>query len=112
MRFETDDEIVNSLPDVDFGCAHDIINEFSVGSGLLVLAYGKLSVLKIDNKFSLCFETLSSELNSGHRFLAFGDAIRAMRQSTSLFMRHDHYHVDLETVSINGRDIPKKFGTH
>ncbi|CAH8361539.1 unnamed protein product [Eruca vesicaria subsp. sativa] len=107
MRFETEDGGVNSLPDVDFGCAHDIINGFSVGSGLLGLAYGKFSILKkLGNKFSLCFETLRSEPNSGHSFLAFGDAARTTGQSTALFMMYDHYHVDLETISINGKDIP------
>lgn len=107
MRFETEDDGVNSLQDVDFGCAQDIINGFSVGDGLLGLAYGKFSILKrFDNKFSICFETLSSEPNSGHSFLAFGDAARTTGKSTALFMRYDHYHVELETISIDGRDIP------
>ncbi|CAA7048951.1 unnamed protein product [Microthlaspi erraticum] len=107
IQFETDDDGFVSIQNVDFGCAQDIINGSDVGSGVLGLAYENLSILKhFENKFSLCFETLSNDPNSGHSFLALGDGARTTGQSTVLFMKYGHYHVDLETISVNGRDIP------
>lgn len=104
--FETDDDGLYSVQNVNFGCAHNVVNGFEVGNGLLGLAYGKFSILKqFENKFSVCFGTLS-DTNSDQSFLALGDGARTIGQPTSLFMRFGHYHVDLQIISVNGIDIP------
>ncbi|CAN7121785.1 unnamed protein product [Brassica rapa subsp. narinosa] len=106
ILFDTEDDGIESVSNVEFGCAHEIIVGFNVGTGLLGLAYGKFSILKqFSNKFSLCFETFSDDPSSGHSFLALGDGARTTGQSTSLFMRYGHYHVDVERISIDGRTI-------
>ncbi|KFK38394.1 hypothetical protein AALP_AA3G107600 [Arabis alpina] len=108
IQFETDDAGIYYVSNVEFGCARNITNGFNIGTGLLGLGYEKISILKhFENKFSICFDALSSDdPNSGHSFLALGDGARTTGQSTPLFMRYGHYHLDLEIISVNGRDIP------
>ncbi|GAU25312.1 hypothetical protein TSUD_375760 [Trifolium subterraneum] len=103
LTFETGDEGITRLTDIEFGCAHDIIyNRDPCYNGVLGLGFNSESVslvTQIGPKFSYCLGSLSDKYyNYNHLILGEGANLEGY---TTHFVVHNGYnYVTMEGISI------------
>ncbi|PNX84417.1 aspartic proteinase nepenthesin-1-like protein [Trifolium pratense] len=103
LVFETGDEGIAQLPNIEFGCAHDIIYNHDPGyNGVLGLGFdgGRLSlVTQIGPKFSYCIGSLTDK-HYNYNHLILGEGANLEGYTTHLEVHHGYNYLTMEGISI------------
>ena len=106
LVFETSDEGTTQVPDIEFGCGHNIVYNSDPGyNGILGLNNAPLSLAsQIGQKFSYCIGNLADR-NYNYNQLIFGEGADLEGDSTSFQVLHGMYYITIVGISVGEKRL-------
>ncbi|XP_019416591.1 PREDICTED: aspartic proteinase CDR1-like [Lupinus angustifolius] len=113
LVFETSDEGTIQVPNIEFGCSHDIVYNKDPGyNGILSLNNAPHSLAsQIGQKFSYCIGSITDK-NYNYNQLVLGEGAYLEGDFTSFQPLYDNYYLSMEGISIGEKRldiVPESF---